>query len=63
MSVNISTYDYENVLDLYQANLDSSADISLTNLHKDLSEYKDTHFADMIVDAIKNENVINVCQE
>lgn len=60
MSVSISSDDYENLLDLYQANLDSSAEISLTNLHKDLSEYKDTHFADMIVSAIKSETVINV---
>lgn len=63
MSISISDNDYDNVLDLYQANLDSSAEVSLTNLHKDLSEYKDSVFADMIVEAIKTQTVINVSQE
>jgi hypothetical protein len=54
----LDSLDYEAVIDCYQANLDSKAELSKTGLYNDLAEYSSTDFANTILTAIENEVVI-----
>lgn len=54
----LDSLDYEAVIDCYQANLDSKAELSKNGLYNDLVEYSDPNFANTVLTAIENEVVI-----
>lgn len=58
--IKLNEVDYEDVLECYQANLDSQAELNLFGLHQDLASRKDEDFAYKIVEAIKEGTLIAV---